>query len=56
MTTKPYPVKSEIVHVPMRDGVKLSVHIHRPDAEGPFPAILSYTPYRKPPLGAPLRL
>ena len=53
MSTKPYPVKSEIVHVPMRDGVKLSVHIHRPDAEGPFPAILSYTPYRKPPLGAP---
>jgi len=37
----------------MRDGVKLSVHIHRPDAEGPFPAILSYTPYRKPPLGGP---
>lgn len=53
MTTKPYPVKSEIIHVPMRDGVKLSVHVHRPDVKGPFPAILSYTPYRKSPLGAP---
>ncbi len=53
MTTKPYLIKSEIVHVPMRDGVRLSVHVHRPDAEGTFPAILSYTPYRKSPLGPP---
>ena len=51
MTTEPCAVRSEVVHVPMRDGVKLSVHVHRPDAEGPFPAILSYTPYRKPALG-----
>ena len=50
MSTKSYPVKSEVVYVPMRDGVELSVHVHRPDAEGPFPAILGYTPYRKGPL------
>lgn len=46
-------IKSEIVHVPMRDGVKLSTHIHRPDSEGRFPAIVAYTPYRKGRLGAP---
>jgi putative CocE/NonD family hydrolase len=34
----------------MRDGVKLSAHIRRPDAEGRFPAIMNYTPYRKGPL------
>ena len=44
-------VKGEVVHVPMPDGVKLSVHVHRPDAEGRFPAIVQYTPYRKGPLG-----
>lgn len=50
-TAMRYAVKSEIYHVPMRDGVKLSVHVHRPEAEGTFPAIVEYTPYRKGPLG-----
>jgi putative CocE/NonD family hydrolase len=31
--------------VGMRDGVRLSVDIYKPDAEGRFPAILSHTPY-----------
>lgn len=31
--------------VPARDGVRLSVDIYRPDAEGRFPAILVQTPY-----------
>ncbi|MBI4541086.1 MAG: CocE/NonD family hydrolase [Gemmatimonadetes bacterium] len=31
--------------VAMRDGIRLSVDIYRPDAAGPFPAILSITPY-----------
>jgi len=31
--------------VSMRDGVRLSVDIYRPDAPGRFPAILSHTPY-----------
>ena len=46
-------VRSEVLHVPMRDGVRLSVHVHRPDEPGRFPAILGYTPYRKGPLRGP---
>lgn len=34
------------VRVPMRDGVELAAAITRPDAEGQFPAIMSYHPYR----------
>jgi len=33
------------VMVPMRDGVRLSTDIYRPDAPGKFPAILVRTPY-----------
>ena len=33
------------VRVPMRDGVRLEAHLFRPDAGGPFPAILHRTPY-----------
>jgi putative CocE/NonD family hydrolase len=33
------------VKVPMRDGVRLSVDIYRPQGAGPFPAILTRTPY-----------
>lgn len=35
------------ISVPMRDGVKLSTDIYRPDAEGKLPAILVRTPYKK---------
>ena len=35
------------VRIPMRDGVHLSAHITRPDAEGRFPAVIEYTPYHK---------
>ena len=35
------------VRVPMRDGVELAVKITRPDAEGQFPAIMEYNPYRR---------
>src|SRR5260370_26919722 len=31
--------------VAMRDGVRLSVDVYRPDAPGPFPVILEHTPY-----------
>src|SRR5688500_11888374 len=34
------------VRVRMRDGVELAVHITRPDAEGKFPAIMAYYPFR----------
>lgn len=43
----------EAVRVPMRDGTEISVHIYRPAAGPPVPALLSYTPYRKGALGAP---
>jgi putative CocE/NonD family hydrolase len=33
--------------VRMRDGVELAAKITRPDAEGRFPAIVGYTPYRR---------
>src|ERR1043166_4947097 len=35
------------VTIPMRDGVRLSAHLTMPEAEGCFPAIFEYTPYRK---------
>lgn len=44
-------VKGEVVRVPMRDGVRLSVHVHRPEGVGRVPVIVSYTPYRKGALG-----
>jgi predicted acyl esterase len=33
--------------IPMRDGVKLAAHVYLPDGPGPFPVILSRTPYGK---------
>ncbi len=35
------------VRVPMSDGVQLAGNLYRPDAPGPFPAILTYIPYLK---------
>ncbi len=45
--------RSESLLVPMRDGVTLSVHLHRPAKGAPVPAILMVTPYHKGPLGGP---
>lgn len=43
-----YEVKAEFnVPVPMRDGVKLSADVYRPDAEGQFPVLLTRTYYGK---------
>ena len=42
-----YKVKVEFVRVRMRDGVELAARIARPDAEGRFPAIMGYLPYRR---------
>jgi len=52
MGETPFSIRREVIHVPMRDGVKLSVHVHRPDTAERYPVILSYTPYRKGPIGA----
>ena len=35
------------VLVPMRDGVRLAVDLYMPDADGSWPAVLDYRPYRK---------
>jgi hypothetical protein len=41
-----YQVKEELnVKVSMRDGIRLSTNIYRPDAPGKFPVILVRTPY-----------
>ena len=38
----------ENVYVPMRDGIRLAVDIYRrKDASGPFPVLLSHSPYSK---------
>ena len=35
------------VKVPMRDGVTLATDIYYPEGSGPFPVLLSRTPYNK---------
>jgi len=41
-----YKVKEELdIKVTMRDGVRLSANIYRPDTVGDFPALLMRTPY-----------
>ena len=35
------------VMIPMRDGVRLAADLIRPDAEGRFPVLIEYIPYRK---------
>lgn len=35
------------VAVPMRDGVQLYADVYRPEGQGPFPVILTRTPYNK---------
>jgi predicted acyl esterase len=43
-----YRIKEELdVMVPMRDGIRLSMNIFRPDARGKFPALLAMSPYGK---------
>ena len=48
MTNPPYAVTLERnIAVPMRDGVTLRADVYRPQADGPFPVILTRTPYNK---------
>ena len=35
------------VLIPVRDGTKLAADLVRPDADGKFPAVIEYMPYRK---------
>ena len=39
------PPVAETVMLPMRDGKRLATDIYRPRGEGPFPVVLSRTPY-----------
>lgn len=56
-TEPPYATHPDISHynviirhnvaVPMRDGVSLRADVYWPDAEGPFPVLMTRTPYNK---------
>ncbi len=46
VTESSLPVKEELgIKVSMRDGVRLSTNIYRPDTVGKFPVLLMRTPY-----------
>jgi len=48
LSVKAVPTAGKMtVMVPMRDGVRLATDIYLPDGEGPWPVILSRTPYGK---------
>ncbi len=55
MTSEPtYDTRTEKnVRIPMRDGVRLAADLFRPDAEGTFPALVEYHPYRKDDISVP---
>lgn len=40
-------IEKEIVMVPMRDGVNLATNIYLPEGDGPWPTVLTRTPYNK---------
>jgi predicted acyl esterase len=39
------------LRIPMRDGIHLAANLYRPEADGPWPALLQYTPYLKDGMG-----
>jgi predicted acyl esterase len=39
--------KKHVVMVPMRDGVVLATNLYLPEGDGPWPAVLTRTPYNK---------
>ena len=48
VTTPRYDVKIiPNVYVPTQDGTRIAVELYMPDAEGKFPAVFDYYPYRK---------
>src|SRR5947208_2918102 len=58
LSAQPVPLKASYkvqtqraVMIPMRDGKRLSADVFRPDAEGRFPVIMMYHPYRKDDVG-----
>lgn len=47
LETAAAPVRKSTVRIPMADGVELATDVYLPPGPGPFPAILSRTPYGK---------
>ncbi len=48
MENEKYQVKVERnLFIPLRDGATLAADLYRPDADGAFPALLSFYPYHK---------
>ncbi len=48
MENEKYQVKVERnLLIPLRDGATLAADLYRPDADGAFPALLSFYPYHK---------
>ena len=45
--SSPAVASHQEVMVPMRDGVKLATNVFLPEGEGPWPVVLSRTPYNK---------
>lgn len=52
--TKPQRSKTTEM-VAMRDGVKLATDVYLPEGAGPWPVVLTRTPYNKAPMGAQFR-
>jgi len=50
MSERGYKVERNLL-ITLSDGVSLTADLHLPEGEGPFPALLSYTPYRKDDVG-----
>ena len=48
-------VRMDNVKVAVRDGIRLSINIFRPKAEGKFPALLALSPYGKETQSIPLQ-
>ncbi len=44
---QPAAFERQVVMVPMRDGVNLATNIYLPQGEGPWPVVLTRTPYNK---------
>jgi uncharacterized protein len=43
----PAPANKQTVMVPMRDGINLATNIYLPEGDGPWPVVLTRTPYNK---------
>jgi len=47
ISQNPQPQNKQTVMVPMRDGVNLATNLYLPEGDGPWPVVLTRTPYNK---------